>query len=71
MNEIAEVVLGMWPPYIISTRTHVAEAEGRIVPGKFPTVRHLVEAVDLVRRKQHADLYKQGATALAGPSTAG
>lgn len=66
VHEIEEVVMDMWPAYISSTRTHVPEAQRKIVFDKFHVVQHLVEAVDLVRRKEHAELRKQGDDRLTG-----
>jgi transposase len=66
VDEIEEVVMDMWPPYIRSTRTHVPEGKEKIVFDKFHVVRHLVDAVDRVRRKEHNELRTRGDTRLAG-----
>ena len=66
VDEIEEVVMDMWPPYISSTRTHVPEGGEKIVFDKFHVVRHLVDAVDRVRRKEHAVLREQGDDRLTG-----
>lgn len=64
--EIEEVVMDMWSPYIRATQAHVPGAAGKIVFDKFHVVRHLVEAVDKVRRQEQAKLRRQGDDRLTG-----
>lgn len=54
------VVMDMWAPYIASTRTHVPEAEAKIVFDKFHVAKHLGEAVDQVRRRENRALRAEG-----------
>lgn len=66
LEEIEEVVMDMWSPYIRSTRENVPNGERKIVFDKFHVVGHLVQAVDRVRRQEQATLHKQGDDRLKG-----
>ena len=61
---IDSVAMDMWPAYIASTRTHVADADGKIAFDKFHVAKHLGDAVDRVRRQEHKVLKDQGNAAL-------
>lgn len=54
------VAMDMWPAYIGSTRAHVPDADQKIVFDKFHIAKMLGHAVDLVRRREHRALRKQG-----------
>lgn len=66
LNGIRAVAMDMWDPYIASVREHVPEADGKIVFDKFHVAKHLGEAVDKVRRKEHKTLKAAGDDRLAG-----
>ena len=63
--------MDMWEPYIASVREHVPEADGKIVFDKFHVAKHLGEAVDRVRRKEHKTLKAAGDDPLAGTAMTG
>ncbi len=63
---IEAVAMDMWDPYVNSVREHLPGAEGKIVFDKFHIAKHLGEAVDRVRRKEHKTLQAAGDDRLAG-----
>lgn len=65
-NGIEAVAMDMWDPYLNSVRTHVPDAERKIVFDKFHIAKHLGEAVDRVRRREHKTLRAAGDDRLAG-----
>ena len=60
------VAMDMWDPYIDSVRGHLEAAEKKIVFDKFHIAKHLGEAVDQVRRKEHKALKAEGDERLTG-----
>ena len=66
INGIEAVAIDMWDPYIASLRSHVPEADGKIVFDKFHVAQHLGNAVDKVRRKENKTLKASGDDRLAG-----
>ena len=63
---IEAIAMDMWEPYIQSTRAHLAEADSKIVFDKFHVAKHLHEAVDQVRRREHRTLKQADDTRLTG-----
>lgn len=63
---IEAIAMDMWEPYIQSTRAHLAEADSTIVFDKFHVAKHLHEAVDQVRRREHRTLTQADDTRLTG-----
>src|SRR5215467_15697297 len=63
---IEAVAMDMWDPYVDSVREHLPEAEEKIVFDKFHIAKHLGEAVDQVRRKEHRALKAEGDQRLTG-----
>lgn len=63
---IAAVAMDMWDPYVTSVGEHLAEGEQKIVFDKFHIAKHLGEAVDRVRRKEHKALKAEGDQRLTG-----
>ncbi|HBY62187.1 MAG TPA: ISL3 family transposase, partial [Solibacterales bacterium] len=63
---IRAVAMDMWDPYIASVREHLPEADRKIVFDKFHVAKHLGDAVDKVRRKEHKTLKAAGDDRLAG-----
>jgi transposase len=61
---ILAVTVDMWDPFVNSIRKHVPHAE--IVFDKFHIAKHLGEAVDLVRRREHRLLRARGDERLKG-----
>ena len=58
--------MDMWEPYVQSTRACLPDAEAKIVFDKFHVVKHLHDAVDLVRRAEHRALRRSGDDRLTG-----
>jgi transposase len=65
-NGIEAVAMDMWDPYVNSVRAHVPDADRKIVFDKFHIAKHLGEAVDRVRRREHKTLRAAGDDRLAG-----
>jgi transposase len=60
ISGIRAVAMDMWDPYIASVREHLPEADAMIVFDRFHVAKHLGEAVDQVRRKEHKILKTAG-----------
>lgn len=63
---VTAVAMDMWDPYVRSTRKHLPQAESKIVFDKFHIAKHLGEALDRVRRKEHKQLRLEGDERLKG-----
>ena len=55
---VAAVAVDMWEPYLEATRT--AAPQAAIVHDKFHCAKELNKAVDLVRRREHRELRREG-----------
>ena len=60
------VAMDMWEPYVQSTLAHVPGAAGKIVHDPFHLVKAMNEAVNDVRKREHARLQAQGDDILKG-----
>lgn len=58
------ISLDMWPAYINACRQDVPDAEQKMVFDRFHIMRHVVEAVDTVRKREHKALLESGDTTL-------
>lgn len=65
-EKIISVGMDMWQPFIESTRTHLTDADSKIVFDKFHIAQHLGSAVDKVRRSENRELVEQGDDSLKG-----
>lgn len=63
---VQAIAMDMWDPYLNSTRRHLPGADGKIVFDQFHIAKHLSEAVDQVRRKEHKQLRAAGDDRLVG-----
>jgi transposase len=63
---IQAVAMDMWAPYVQSVRTHVPQADRKIVFDPFHIVQHMNQAVDKVRRTEHRQRRAQGDETLTG-----
>lgn len=63
---IQTVAMDMWEAYRNSTLRHVPGAEHKIVYDHFHVAQHMNQAVDEVRRREHALLQAAGDTTLKG-----
>jgi transposase len=61
---IEAISLDMWPAYINACQTHVPQAEQKMVFDRFHIMRHVLEAVDRVRKHEHRELLEDGDTTL-------
>lgn len=63
---IAAVAMDMWDPYVNSVQEHLPESAHKIVFDKYHIAKHLGEAVDRVRRREHKALKAEGDDRLTG-----
>jgi transposase len=63
---IEAVAMDMWDPFIAATRKHVPDAAKKIVFDRFHVMRHVLEAVDQVRKSEHRQLSDSGESPLKG-----
>jgi transposase len=63
---IEAIAMDMWGPFIRATREHVPDAERKIVFDRFHIMKHMNEAVDAVRKKEHRQLRQEGDGTLSG-----
>jgi transposase len=59
------ISLDMWPPYINACRQDVPDADQKMVFDRFHIMRHVVDAVDTVRKREHKALLEAGDATLA------
>jgi transposase len=65
-NGVTAVVMDMWPAYINSVRAHFDDADDKIVFDRFHIMKHMGEAVDTVRKREHKELRAEGLETLTG-----
>ena len=58
--------MDMWDPYIAATKAYVPGADKKIVFDRFHVMRHVLEAVDKVRKSEHRKLCDIGEQTLKG-----
>jgi transposase len=63
---IEAVAMDMWAPYIEATAQAVPEGRSKIVFDRFHIMQYMVEAVDMVRRREHHSLKSDGDESLKG-----
>jgi transposase len=63
---IKAVVMDMWPAYINSVEAHLVDPHEKIVFDRFHIMKHMGEAVDTVRKREHKDLRAEGIDTLTG-----
>lgn len=63
---IKAVAMDMWEPYANSVRSHLADADNKIVFDKFHILSHMGTAVDTVRKAENRALVAEGSDALKG-----
>jgi transposase len=64
-EQIEAISLDMWPAYINACRDKVPGADDKMVFDRFHIMRHVVDAVDKVRKQEHKRLMQAGDTILA------
>ena len=65
-QQVEAVAMDLWQPYWESTVQHVPEAAEKIVHDPYHLMKHLTDAVNTVRKREHRDLLSQGDDRLAG-----
>ena len=63
---IKAVAMDMWEPFISSTLAHVPDGESKIVFDRFHIMKHMLEAVDDIRKWEHGLLKHDGDETLKG-----
>jgi len=63
---IKAVAMDMWEPYVNSVSAHLPDAEQKIVFDRFHIMKHMVESVDTVRKREHRALQAEGLDLLTG-----
>ena len=66
LGGIAAVAMDMWEPYAASVRTHLTDADNKIVFDRYHLMGYLTKAVDTVRKQENRALAAAGDTSLAG-----
>jgi transposase len=66
LTGIEAIAMDMWGPFIRATREHVPDADGKIVFDRFHIMKHMNEAVDAVRKKEHRKLGQEEDDTLSG-----
>jgi transposase len=64
-QRIEAICLDMWPAYIDACREHLPQAEHKMVFDRFHIMRHVLEAVNTVRKREHRGLLEAGDATLA------
>jgi transposase len=59
-EQIEAISLDMWPAYINACRDKVPGADGKMVFDRFHIMRHVLDAVDKVRKREHKTLMQMG-----------
>ena len=63
---VKAVAMDMWDPYISATKAYIPKADKKIVFDRFHVMRHVLEAVDKVRKSEHKQLSDRGEEILKG-----
>ena len=66
LTQVQSVAMDMWDPYIAATKAYIPDAEKKIVFDRFHVMKYVVDAVDKVRKAEHAILKEQGNEILKG-----
>lgn len=59
-EKVEAISLDMWPAYINACRSKVPGADGKMVFDRFHIMRHVIDAVDKVRKQEHKALKDAG-----------
>jgi transposase len=63
---ITAIAMDMWAPYEDAVRAHVPKADEKLVFDLFHIMKHMNEAVDRTRRREHRELKEVGDDRLTG-----
>jgi transposase len=64
-QQIEAISLDMWQAYINACQASVPQADEKMVFDRFHIMRHVLEAVDKVRKREHKTLMSQGDSTLS------
>ena len=64
-EQVEAISLDMWPAYINACQASVPGADHKMVFDRFHIMRHVLEALDKVRKREHKTLMSQGDSTLA------
>ena len=65
LQTLRAVCMDMWPPYINACLDKVEQADQKIVFDRFHIMRHVIDAVDTVRKREHKALLSAGDATLS------
>jgi transposase len=66
LDGIQAVAMDMWEPFAASARTHLTDADTKIVFDRYHLMTYLTKAVDTVRKQENKALAAAGDNSLAG-----
>lgn len=66
LDGIEAVAMDMWEPFVSSVKEHLPDAEEKIVFDRFHIMKHMVDAVNDVRKQEHRALMKEEDETLKG-----
>ena len=64
-EQIEAISLDMWPAYINACQASVPQADQKMVFDRFHIMRHVLEALDQVRKREHKTLMSRGDSTLS------
>jgi transposase len=65
-SKVTAIAMDMWDPFIAATKKYVPQASHKIVFDRFHIMRHVLAAVDKVRKMEHRALHEAGNDILKG-----
>ena len=66
LSSVKAIALDMWDPYIAATRSYIPGWGKKMVFDRYHVMRHILEAVDKVRKTEHRQLKREGNEFLKG-----
>lgn len=66
LGRVQAVAMDMWEPFAASVRTHLTDADDKIVFDRYHLMGYLTKAVDTVRKQENRALFAAGDKSLAG-----
>jgi len=66
LEQIQAVAMDMWEPFAASVRTHLSDADDKIVFDRYHLMSYLTKAVDTVRKQENRALLASGDKSMAG-----
>ncbi len=66
LDGIQAVAMDRWEPFAASVRTHLSDADNKIVLDRYHLMSYLTKAVDTVRKQENRALFAAGDKSLAG-----